>query len=116
MDAVPQHLLVRRGESASENASATAQRRPRAGFHYKRHQLKLAGDVDVRVTVLLALAYVAFVAFDFIQTPVARVLALVVGAVVAIIYLALTRVVPEFSMAVFRMSDNIQAIKRQPSI
>jgi len=44
------------------------------------------------------------------------VLALVVGAVVAIIYLALTRVVPEFSMAVFRMSDNIQAIKRQPSI
>lgn len=66
--------------------------------------------------MLLALAYVAFVAFDFIQTPVARVLALVVGAVVAIIYLALTRVVPEFSMAVFRMSDNIQAIKRQPSI
>jgi cell division septal protein FtsQ len=70
--------------------------------------------------VLLALAYVAFVAFDFIQTPVARVLALVVGAVVgavvAIIYLALTRVVPEFSMAVFRMSDNIQATKRQPSI
>jgi len=50
--------------------------------------------------VLLALAYVAFVAFDFNQTPVARVLALVVGAVVAIIYLALTRVVPEFSMAV----------------
>jgi len=82
VDAVPQHLLVRRGESASENASATAQRRPRAGFHYKRHQLKLAGGVDVRVTVLLALAYVAFVAFDFIQTPVARVLALVVGAVV----------------------------------
>lgn len=74
---------------------------------------KIIRVLYILLTVLIAIGYVVFTVTTFANSAALGLLVLVVGAVVAVAYLALGRVVLEFYMAVFRMSDDIQALRRQ---
>ncbi len=67
----------------------------------------------ILITVFIGLGYLLFVITSFSQSALAGLAVLVLGAVVAIIYLALARVFLEFYMAVFRLSDDVQEMKNQ---
>jgi hypothetical protein len=63
--------------------------------------------VYVLATIALALVYVIFVISAFTQNAGAGVVVLLVGAVVALIYLAFIRMTLEFYYAIVRMSQDI---------
>ncbi len=67
----------------------------------------------ILITVFIGLGYLLFVITWFSQSALAGLVVLVLGAVVAIISLALARVFLEFYMAVFRLSDDVQEMKNQ---
>lgn len=67
----------------------------------------------ILITVFIGLGYFLFVITSFSQSALAGLAVLVLGAVGAILYLALARVFLEFYMAVFRLSDDVQEMKNQ---
>jgi len=77
---------------------------------------KMIRVLYILITVVLGLGYVAFVVGAFLQGVGRGLLVLVAGAVVALFYLVFARVALEFYMAVFRMSDDMQALRRQRGI
>lgn len=67
----------------------------------------------ILITIVLILAYLGFVIGTFATSGALGILVLIFGAVVFFVYLALARVVLEFYMAIFRMADDMQAIRRR---
>jgi hypothetical protein len=68
---------------------------------------KIVKLVYVLATIALALFYVVFVIAAFSNSAGAGVLVLLVGAVVALVYLAFIRMTLEFYFAIVRMSQDI---------
>ncbi|HET6165767.1 MAG TPA: DUF4282 domain-containing protein [Marmoricola sp.] len=76
---------------------------------------KVVKFVYVVATVLIALGWLFFLAASFASSAGAGVLVLVVGPVVAVLYLAFIRMTLEFYLAVVRMSEDIHHRLRLPS-
>lgn len=67
----------------------------------------------VLVMVGLALTWLVLVIAGFHANALEGLLFLVGGGIVALIYLLLTRVVLEFCIAVFRIADDVQVLRRR---
>jgi hypothetical protein len=74
---------------------------------------RLIKALYVLVMIALALAWLIFLIFGFHAGALAGLLALVGGAIIVLLYLLLARVILEFYMAVFRIADDVQALKRR---
>jgi hypothetical protein len=68
---------------------------------------KIVKLVYVLATIGLALGYVVFVISAFTQNAAAGIVVLLVGAIVALVYLAFIRMTLEFYFAIVRMSQDI---------
>ncbi|MDQ6937032.1 MAG: DUF4282 domain-containing protein [Actinomycetota bacterium] len=74
---------------------------------------KIVKVLYILITVGLALIYLALVVSAFANNGGAGVLVLIFGALGYLVYLAFARVVLEFYMAVFRIADDVQAMRRR---
>ena len=77
---------------------------------------KIIKVLYILVTVFVGLSYLLYTAIAFGRDPLLGFAFLVVGAVFGIAYLALSRVTLEFFMLVFRMSDDIRAMKDRSEV
>lgn len=92
-----------------------------AGFFAALFDLSFASFVTPRlikvlyvlVMVGLALTWLIFVIAGFHAGALEGLLALVGGGILAMIYLLVTRVVLEFCIAVFRIADDVQVLRRR---
>lgn len=71
---------------------------------------RLIKAIYILMTVVIACVWVGAVVVGFVVAPVLGLLYLVVGAFVALLWLALYRVGLEMIMVIFRIGDNVQAI------
>lgn len=76
---------------------------------------KLIKVLYTLIIVVLALVWLGFVITGFSASAAIGLLAVVGGAIVFLLYLILARVTLELFMAVFRIADDVQGLRRQHS-
>jgi len=75
--------------------------------------VKIIKVLYILITVLVALTYLGYLAFSFIASPGLGIITLIFGAVISVIILAFWRLVLESFVVVFRIAEDLRAVRER---